>query len=388
MPTATAADQTETARLALEEVCSGRDLDGIARVYHPDFVDHVNRLTYRGHEGARRSVALYLELFPDLRFEVDDQVSEGDKVASRWTLRGTHRGREVELRVIVISRFEDGRIIEDWAASDTMDLVRQLGLLRTLKLAVTHRKLIFDRAGVASQRGEPRGAIDMITCRFRRNRSCPIPPSETERIRRIFDKQAPKYDKSMSRFERLLFAGNREWVCERAEGEILELAAGTARNLPFYSADVKVTGVELSPEMANLGRRRAEDLGREIDMQVGDAEALPFPDDSFDSVVCTYGLCTIPDDAAAISEAKRVLRPGGRILLAEHVRSPNPIVRTIQRLLEPFARRFGGDHLLREPLDHLAAEGFEVEELKRLKAGWVELVAARKPVDRRISCGR
>ena len=91
MPTAT--DQTETARHALEEVCSGRDLDGIPRDYHPDFVDHVNRFTYRGHAGARQSVALYLELFPDLSFEVEDQVSEGDKVASRWTLRGTHQGR-------------------------------------------------------------------------------------------------------------------------------------------------------------------------------------------------------------------------------------------------------------------------------------------------------
>src|SRR5215216_4135823 len=101
MPTATIADQTETARLALEEVCSGRNLDRIAHVYHPDFVDHVNRLTYRGHEGARRSVALYLEVFPDLRVEVDDQVSGGDQVASRWTLRGTHRGRQVELWGIV-----------------------------------------------------------------------------------------------------------------------------------------------------------------------------------------------------------------------------------------------------------------------------------------------
>jgi ubiquinone/menaquinone biosynthesis C-methylase UbiE len=206
-----------------------------------------------------------------------------------------------------------------------------------------------------------------------------MPPSETERIRRIFDKQAPKYDKSMSRFERLLFAGNREWVCGRAEGEVLELAAGTARNLPFYSADVSVTGVELSPEMAELGRRRAEELGREIDLRVGDAEALPFPDESFDTVVCTYGLCTIPDDDAAVREAKRVLRPGGRILLAEHVRSPNRLVRTIQRVLEPLAHRFGGDHLLREPLDHLAAEGFKVDEVRRLKAGWVELVAAHKP---------
>src|SRR5918995_2201139 len=182
MPTATVADQTETARLALEEVCSGRDLDGIARVYHPDFVDHVNRLTYRGHEGARRSVGLYLELFPDLRFEVDDQVSEGDKVASRWTLRGTHRGREVELRGIVISRFEDGRIIEDWAASDTLELVRQLGLRRTLQLAAKHRELVLNPTGSASSRpGLLRRAGDRVTCRFRKE--CPMPPSETERIR-------------------------------------------------------------------------------------------------------------------------------------------------------------------------------------------------------------
>jgi ubiquinone/menaquinone biosynthesis C-methylase UbiE/predicted ester cyclase len=376
MTTATA-DHTEIARHALEEVCSGRDLDGIPRDYHPEFVDHVNRFTYRGHAGARRSVALYLELFPDLRFEVEDQVSEGDKVASRWILRGTHRGRQVVLRGIVISRFEDGRIIEDWAVSDTMDLVRQLGLRRTLQLAVRHRQPVFNPQASVSRPGPLRRAIDRVTCRFRRD--CSVRPSETERIRRIFDKQAPKYDKSMSRFERWLFAGNREWVCGRAVGEVLELAAGTARNLPFYRPELKITGIELSPEMAELGRRRAVELGRGIDMRVGDAEALPFPDESFDTVVCTYGLCTIPDDATAIREAKRVLRPGGRILLAEHVRSPNPLVRGIQRALEPLAHRFGGDHLLREPLDHLAAEGFEVDAVRRQKAGYVELVAAHKP---------
>jgi ubiquinone/menaquinone biosynthesis C-methylase UbiE/predicted ester cyclase len=379
MPTVAAADQTDTARRALEEVCSGKDLDGIASVYHPDFVDHVNRLTYRGHDGARRSVALYLELFPDLRFDVEEQVSEGDRVASRWTLRGTHRGRSVELRGIVISRFEEGQIIEDWAASDTMELVRQLGLRRTLQLAVKHRKLLLDKGDKPGGRGfSPRRAFDNTLARLGVNRSCSI-PNETDRVRRIFDKQAPKYDKSMARFERLLFSGNREWACSRAEGDVIEIAAGTARNLPFYPEGVRVTGVELSPKMAALGRKRADDLGRQIDMGVGDAEALGFPDESFDTVVCTYGLCTIPDDAAAVREAKRVLRPGGRFLLAEHVRSPNSVVRAIQRLLDPLAHRFGGDHLLREPLDHLAAEGFEVEEVRRAKAGWVELVAARKP---------
>jgi ubiquinone/menaquinone biosynthesis C-methylase UbiE len=213
---------------------------------------------------------------------------------------------------------------------------------------------------------------------LRRNRSCPV-PNETARIREIFDKQAPKYDRSMARFERILFAGTRERVCAQAEGEVLEIAAGTARNLPHYPPDVTITGVELSPEMAALGRKRAAELGRHIDLRVGDAERLEFADESFDTVVCTYGLCTIPDDAAAVREAKRVLRPGGRLLLAEHVRSPNPVVRTIERIVDPLAHRFGGDHMLREPLDRLTAEGFEIDEVERRKAGFVELVAARKP---------
>lgn len=136
------APNTEIARRALEDVCSGRHLDQIPEVYHRDFVDHVNALEYRGHDGARRSVALYLELFPDLSFSVEDQVTEGDRVASRWRLDGTHRGRSVTLRGIVISRFQDDRIIEDWAASDTMEIPRQLGLWRSVVLAVRHRKLL------------------------------------------------------------------------------------------------------------------------------------------------------------------------------------------------------------------------------------------------------
>jgi ubiquinone/menaquinone biosynthesis C-methylase UbiE len=112
---------------------------------------------------------------------------------------------------------------------------------------------------------------------------------------------------------------------------------------------------------------------------VGDAQALDFPGGSFDTVVCTLSLCTIPDDRAAVAEVRRVLRPGGRFLLLEHVRSPVLPIRLGQRLLEPLAVRFEADHLLREPLDHLYAEGFEVEQLERSKLGIVERVAARKP---------
>jgi predicted ester cyclase len=137
-----ATEHRHVARRALEEVCSGSDPAGIEEVYSPRFVDHVNALEYRGTDGARRSVALYRELFPDLRFVVEEQVTEGSRVASRWTLHGTHRGRRVRLTGIVISRFEDGQIVEDWAASDTMELARQLGIWRSVLLLARHHRLL------------------------------------------------------------------------------------------------------------------------------------------------------------------------------------------------------------------------------------------------------
>jgi ubiquinone/menaquinone biosynthesis C-methylase UbiE len=204
---------------------------------------------------------------------------------------------------------------------------------------------------------------------------------ETERVRRIQDKEAPRYDRQISFFERILFGDGRRWVCSQAEGDVLELAVGTARNLPFYPDDVRVTGVELSPEMLAIASRRAGELGREADLRLGDVQALEFPDESFDTVVCTLGLCTIPDDRKAAIEAHRVLRPGGRFLLMEHVRSPSLPVRAVERMLDPLSVRFQGDHLLRDPLDYLASAGFDVERAERSKWGIVERVAARKPGD-------
>jgi ubiquinone/menaquinone biosynthesis C-methylase UbiE len=203
--------------------------------------------------------------------------------------------------------------------------------------------------------------------------------TETERVRRLQDKNAPRYDRQMGFFERVLFEGGRDWACSRAEGKVLEIAVGTGRNLAHYAEDVTLTGIELSPEMLAIAQGRREELGREADLRLGDAEALEFPDDSFDTVVCTLSLCTIPDDAKAVSEVRRVLRPGGRFLLLEHVGSPVRPVRAIQRLIEPLAIRFAADHQTREPLQHLQGEGFVIEEQERLKWGIVERIAARKP---------
>ena len=203
--------------------------------------------------------------------------------------------------------------------------------------------------------------------------------SESQRVRDIFEREAPKYDRQISFFEKILFGGGREWVCSQAKGEVLEIAAGTGRNLSFYPPSVRLTMTEFTPAMLEIARRRQSELGREAKLREGDAEQLEFPDESFDTVVCTLGLCTIPDDRAAVREVRRVLRPAGRFLLLEHVRSPSRAVRAVQRLLDPLFVRFEGDHIVREPLEHLRAEGFAVERLERSKLGIVERVAARKP---------
>jgi predicted ester cyclase len=131
------ADNRAVARMALEQVCARGDMSLALRCYAEDFVDHVGRMKFRGLDGVRRSTELYRMLFDDLAFEVVEQVAEGDQVVSRWVLTGSNRRRPIRLWGITISRLRDGRIVEDWSAFDGIELLRALGLVRTL-LAAPH----------------------------------------------------------------------------------------------------------------------------------------------------------------------------------------------------------------------------------------------------------
>jgi ubiquinone/menaquinone biosynthesis C-methylase UbiE len=199
------------------------------------------------------------------------------------------------------------------------------------------------------------------------------------RVRRIWDRYADRYDRDMRLVERVLFAGGREWVCGQARGDVLEVAVGTGLNLPFYPPGVALTGLDLSPAMLAVARDRAAELGRPVTLGEGNAEVLPFPDASFDTVVCTLGLCGIPDDRAAIAEMYRVLRPGGQALLLDHVGAPNRLLRGAQRLLELITVPLVADHQTRRPLPLLVEAGFGIGHSERSKAGTVERLRAVKP---------
>lgn len=196
---------------------------------------------------------------------------------------------------------------------------------------------------------------------------------------KYWDKQSKHYDRDMGFFDRRLFGDSREWICGQATGDVLEVAIGTGLNLEHYPPDVRLTGIELSPAMLQIARKRAADLPRDVDLQEGNAHRLDFPDASFDTVVCTFSLCAIPDERQAVAEMHRVLRPGGLLLLADHIASPNFIGRGVQWLAERVSVPLGGEHFRRRPLKTVQAAGLIVEQRERFSLGIVERLAARKP---------
>jgi ubiquinone/menaquinone biosynthesis C-methylase UbiE len=208
-----------------------------------------------------------------------------------------------------------------------------------------------------------------------------VSDKRAQRLRRYWDKHARNYDKQIAFWERRLFGDGRQWVCAQATGEVLEVAIGTGRNLPHYPPGIRLTGIEFSPAMVDLARRQAQQLDVEVDLRLGDAQALDLPDASFDTVVCALSLCAIPDQRQAVAEMRRVLRPGGRLLLLDHVAAAPQWVRAIQWLLEQVTVPLGEEHLRRRPLLQVQAEGFQIERAEQSKLGIVERLVARKPAE-------
>lgn len=192
---------------------------------------------------------------------------------------------------------------------------------------------------------------------------------------RFFD-AARAFDLAMAPLERAFLRHPRRWIGERARGTVLLVGIGTGADLPYLAQDVTITGLDLAPDMLEGARRRAAAECRDVELVVGDAGDLPFAAASFDTVICTFALCGVPDEKLALAEMVRVLRPGGDLLLADHVESNLAPVQALQRALDALTQR-RGEHWRRRPLLHLEGLGLEVVDTYRDTLGVLERVHAR-----------
>jgi ubiquinone/menaquinone biosynthesis C-methylase UbiE len=201
----------------------------------------------------------------------------------------------------------------------------------------------------------------------------------TQRVQRFYDASAGEYDGWITHYERWMkLADATRALLAHASGEVLEIAVGTGRNFALYPAGIRLTGIDLSPAMLARAAARAQQIGLAADLRVGDAHALEFPDDQFDTAVVTLALSTIPDCRRVAAELHRVLKPGGALLVLDHVRSPHGPIRLIERAIDPVLQRRWAFTLLRDPLDYLEPLGFRIERCERTRLGVLETLVARK----------
>ena len=174
------------------------------------------------------------------------------------------------------------------------------------------------------------------------------------------------YDRLNAAAERGFLRPARTRVAGGARGRVLEIGCGTGAAFPYYGEGVQaLIATEPDPCMLTRARRRATDVARQIDLQKASAEALPFPDASFDTVVAMLVLCTVTDPARALTEIRRVLKPGGTLRFYEHVRHGHAPGALAQDLVAPlWARCFGGCRPNRNTAASIAAAGLQIVELE------------------------
>lgn len=205
-----------------------------------------------------------------------------------------------------------------------------------------------------------------------------LDPVATAATKARYDRNARLYDLIESPMELLAFRHWREKLWAHVHrGHVLEVGVGTGKNFSYYPKDVHGTAIDLSEKMLERARNRATRYGLAVELLQMDAQALAFPDHSFDYVVATFVFCSVSDPVLGLSELRRVCKPNGRVLLLEHMRPESSGLGKLFDLLNPIAVRLTGANINRRTVENVRRAGLEIERLENLTpSGIVKLIVA------------
>ena len=203
----------------------------------------------------------------------------------------------------------------------------------------------------------------------------------TNTVQQRYNRIAPVYDQC----EWLMEYRVRNWrrdLWERIDGRhILEVGVGTGKNIRFYPRGRDITAIDFSEKMLDQARSKARRLRAKVDFRVADVQHLPYPEGSFDVAVASFVFCSVPDPVQGLREVRRVLKPGGQILLLEHVVSKRSLLWPLMKLLDPIPAHIWGAHIDRETVKNVRMAGFADVREVGLLLDVVKRIEAKAPAE-------
>jgi ubiquinone/menaquinone biosynthesis C-methylase UbiE len=201
----------------------------------------------------------------------------------------------------------------------------------------------------------------------------------TEAAKRRYDRIAPIYDLMEGLVERSRYTQWRRLLWAKAEGDnILEVGVGTGKNFPYYPPGAKIVAIDFSQKMLARAKEKAKREKVQVHLQQMDVQNLRFADNTFDTVVASFVFCSVPDPIRGLKEVERVVKPGGKVVLLEHVLSAKRVLARLMNLINPVVVRLMGPNINRQTVDNVSQSGLIIEHVTDLAAGIFKLIEARK----------
>ncbi|MGZ5052603.1 MAG: class I SAM-dependent methyltransferase [Methylobacter sp.] len=198
-------------------------------------------------------------------------------------------------------------------------------------------------------------------------------------IRKRYDRIAPYFEGMEAVMEGLFFRNWRKRLWSKVDGHhILEVGVGTGKNFDYYPKDARITAIDFSPQMLKQAERKRTRKNVVVELEEMDVQSLYFADNSFDTVICSFVFCSVPSAVKGLKEVYRVCKPGGQVLLLEHVVSSNRAIAALMNLLNPIVVKLVGANINRNTVKNIKACAFTSVQVDDRSGDIIKLIEARK----------